>query len=478
MSGNKKIDGKQNHQDIRNKEGIRRITVSPVTRSSGQLTVQVALYQGRVVDARVLGGVYRGYESILVGRNLLDAVYITQRICGICSAAHGMVASLLLDRIYANKITDNGRIIRNLILGAEFLQNHIRHFYILGLPDYVEGPPAYPFWHRSGSDYRFSLAQTSQLLNHYHKSVEVSRMCHDMATLWGGKMPHPHGIVPGGVTVNPRTDILNKFAALLAQVRKFIEYCLLKDTKLLADTYADYYHIGHGPGNFLSYGAFPYGHLPGEAYFPAGVVVGGERQTLDTSKITETHDFSWFEEDQPAEDLLARPEQPDPFKKEAYSWVETPRYGGEAMEVGPLARAVVRGETLQSSTMDRIVARSIETGWIGELMSQWLDQFQLGQPVYQPPDLPVKPRDIGLSEVPRGGLLHGVEVEGDRIKSYKIITPSEWNYSPRDQQGQRGVVEQSLIGIQIQDAENPIEVGRVVRSFDPCLYCATHLIEI
>jgi hydrogenase large subunit len=383
-----------------------------------------------------------------------------------------------LDQIYATHIPANGRLIRNLLLGAEFLQNHLRHFYILGLPDFVEGSPVYPFLHRSGTDYRFSPDQTRQLWNHYLESVEASRMCHEMAALWGGKMPHPHGIVPGGATVVPKTDILNKFAAILAKVRKFIDFRLLPDTRLLADTYSDYYYLGQGPGNFLSYGGFLSSDLPGEEHFPAGVIIQGVRQPLDIGKVTEKVDFSWFEEKNSGEDLLGRSEQPDPYKEEAYTWVETPRYENAAMEVGPLARAVLRGEALQSSAMARIVARSTEAAWIGEWMSQWLGELHPGQPFYKAPGLPVEQKAWGLAEVPRGGLLHGVQVEEERIIAYKVITPSEWNYSPRDRLGKLGVVEQSLIGIPIRDIDHPIEVGRVVRSFDPCLYCATHLIKL
>ena len=471
----------------------RRIIVSPLTRSSGQLTVQTAVQQGRIVEAWVIGGVYRGYESILTGRPLTDAVWITQRICGICSAAHGLVSSQLLDQIYGLTVTANGKLLRNLILGAEFLQNLLRHFYFLGLPDFVTGLPVSPSESPKGLDYRFSPKQTRRLLEHWQESIAASRKCHELATLLAGKMPHPHGLVPGGATVNPKTDVLNKFAATLAGVRQFIEARLLPDTRMLAETYADYYQLGLGPGNFLSYGAFPDADSAGQLTWKAGAVIQGERQSLDLRLITETHDFSWFKKDQPAEgpeDLLAQPEEPAANKLGAYTWVETPRYGGVAVEVGPLARAVVGGEPLRSSTMDRIMARSLETAQIGELMAQWLGRFEPGQPAYQPPESPVIAEGWGVSEAPRGSLLHALkvelegesggkpEVEGDRIKSYKIITPSEWNFSPRDAMGQRGAVEQALIGIPVQDVNNPIEVGRVVRSFDPCLYCATHLLEL
>ena len=149
--------------------------------------------------------------------------------------------------------------------------------------------------------------------------------------------------------MDPGTDVLNKLASLLARVRVFVEDKLLPDTSYLAAAYPDYFGIGMGPRSFLSYGGFP--DQRGSPAFPPGVVRAGRREEVDIDGITESERYTWLDED----------EMLTPYKPGAYSWVEAVRYQGEPMEVGPLARAVVGGEEINSSVMDRIMARSRET---------------------------------------------------------------------------------------------------------------------
>ena len=105
-----------------------RIMFSPVTRLSGLLSVEVIVEHARVVEANASGTMFRGYEWIMRNRHATDAVYLTQRICGICSLAHGALASYLLDELYANELSENAQYLRNVMYGADFLQNHLRHF--------------------------------------------------------------------------------------------------------------------------------------------------------------------------------------------------------------------------------------------------------------------------------------------------------------------------------------------------------------
>jgi hydrogenase large subunit len=438
---------------------------SPITRGCGLLSIQVTVERGRVAAAQVIGGLYRGWERILVGRDPADAPYLTERICGICSAAHATAASVMLDDACGVEVPARGRLLRNLMLGAEFLQNHLRHFYLMVLPDYIEGPPEQGPADRAGGDRRFSRAANQRLLDHYWESIGISQDCHQMLGLLGAKAPHAHGIVPGGAAVDPGTDVLNKLASLLAGVRSFLEERLLPDTSCLAAAYPDYFGIGVGPGGFLSYGGFP--DRRGVPAFTPGVVRGGRREGVDIGSITESLRRTWLEAG----------EVPAPYRSGAYSWVEAVRYQGEPMEVGPLARAMVGGEGLNSSVMDRIMARSREAGRIAGWMSGWLDGLGDSGPAYLQPSGISRLEAFGAVEAPRGSLLHRVRVEDGRIAEYKLITPSEWNFSPADERGRPGVVERSLIGTPVFDPGAPVEVGRVARSFDPCLYCAAHVIN-
>ena len=104
------------------------IVLSPTTRVSGLLSIEVFIEGRTVVDARCRGEQFRGYECILRGRQADDAVYLTERICGICSTAHGYVAATALEKLYGDEPPPEARRLRQAMLGAEFLQNHLRHF--------------------------------------------------------------------------------------------------------------------------------------------------------------------------------------------------------------------------------------------------------------------------------------------------------------------------------------------------------------
>jgi hydrogenase large subunit len=110
-------------------------------------------------------------------------------------------------------------------------------------------------------------------------------------------------------------------------------------------------------------------------------------------------------------------------------------------------------------------------------MEEWLWQLDPRSSSYADVKIPASGEGAGLTEAPRGALGHWVRVQDSLIANYQIITPTNWNASPRDDYGNRGPIEQAFIGTSVADPENPIEVVRVVRSFDPCLACAVHLIS-
>src|SRR4030042_3928580 len=127
-----------------NEEGVQlnmgKIVIDPVTRIEGHLKIEAMVEDGEVKDARSTGTLFRGFELILKGRDPRDASQLTQRICGVCPQVHGTASSLCLESAFgiADKITDNGRIMRNLLLGSHYIQSHILHFYHLAALDYVD----------------------------------------------------------------------------------------------------------------------------------------------------------------------------------------------------------------------------------------------------------------------------------------------------------------------------------------------------
>ncbi|MCK4723621.1 MAG: nickel-dependent hydrogenase large subunit, partial [Dehalococcoidia bacterium] len=106
----------------------------------------------------------------------------------------------------------------------------------------------------------------------------------------------------------------------------------------------------------------------------------------------------------------------------------------------------------------------------------WLLQLKPGEPAYVDYDIPDEATGMGLVDAARGALGHWIEIKDKKIAVYQCVVPSTWNLGPKDDKGQPGPVEQALIGTKIRDENNPFEIGRIVRSFDPCLACAIHLI--
>ena len=113
------------------------IAIDPVTRIEGHLKAQVVVENGKVVDAHLTGGMFRGFEQILKGRDPRDSTQIVQRICGVCPVSHSHASTIAAEKAYGIEISNNARIIRNLIEGAQFLHSHILWFYNLAGLDYV-----------------------------------------------------------------------------------------------------------------------------------------------------------------------------------------------------------------------------------------------------------------------------------------------------------------------------------------------------
>jgi hydrogenase large subunit len=165
-------------------------------------------------------------------------------------------------------------------------------------------------------------------------------------------------------------------------------------------------------------------------------------------------------------------------KTAAYSWLKAPRYGNTPYEAGPLARMWVNGDYRSGiSVMDRHLARAYETLKVAQAALSWVKGLNTGGSVSTKATIPSTASAIGLTEAPRGALGHWLQISGGKISRYQIITPTCWNASPRDSAGKLGPIEQALIGTPVKDLTQPVEVVRVIHSFDPCLSCAVHVMR-
>lgn len=503
------------------------IIIDPITRIEGHLKVEAQVENGVVKDAKSSGTMFRGIELILQDRDPRDAQRITQRICGVCPTSHSTAAALNLDSAFgiADRIPDNGRIIRNLILGAAHLADHVLHFYHLVALDYVdvtavakyegnnstlnsakafiERGEIAPFVPRYEGDYRLPQALNIELAGHYVQALTMRRKGQEMVSIFGGKMPHNMAIVPGGVTEVPTIDKIVSFLWRLNEMKDFIDNVYLPDVITVAKHYGDYFEIGRGCGDLLSFGNYELdGKNPDltkrERLMKQGTVSTDLKLgAIDPNKIVEYVNRSWYDDSTNGRRPAQGETKPREDKAGAYSWVKAPRYDGKVYEVGPLARIMASylggqpavkalvDSALNSfnakpqvmfSVLGRHLARALSAKVIADSMAGWLLQIKPGEPVYQPYEIPEESTGMGLVDAARGALGHWIEIKNKRISRYQCVVPSTWNMSPRDDKGQPGPLEQALIGTKVKDEANPYELVRIVRSFDPCLACAVHLL--
>ena len=463
---------------------ITTLQLDPITRVEGHLKVRVDVdtVNGvqQVVNAYVTGNLFRGFEKFMLGRDPRDAQHITERICGVCPVSHGMAAVMALDAAAKVTAPDNARIMRNLVMGANFLDSHILHFYHLTLMDYIDGPAMAPWQPGLSGDRRLDAATSQTLLNHYIKALEMRRKAHEMGAIFGGRMPHPPTYIPGGFTTVPKADQITKFKAYLNELLPFIRDVYINDVETLATGYADYLGIGVGNKNLLAFGCFDLNATGSSKLFPRGRVTAGGTAVspVDLSQIIEQVRYSWYADSTGAQNPATGDTVGQYPKANAYTWLKAPRYAGAPYEVGPLARMWVSGAyTKGISVMDRHRARAYEAWQIAMAMNDWVSALQVGGPVYTPATTPSAATVTGLTEAPRGALGHWVQISGGKLARYQIVTPTCWNASPRDEGGTPGPLEQALIGAPVKNMAEPIEVLRIIHSFDPCLDCAVHVMR-
>ncbi len=497
-----------------------KLVIDPVTRIEGHLKVEVEIEDAVVKDCRASGMLYRGIEQILLGRDPRDANQITQRICGVCPIAHATASTMCLDSAFGitDKIPPNAWLVRNIIHATNHIHNAVLHFYHLSLLDYIDiarvrkGISAEldlvsdfltrqekgPFMPRE-EDFRLPDEVNQRMVQNYLKALEIRRIAQEALAIFGGKMPHQCGTIPGGVTQAVDAGKIESYLGKIKEVKEFIYFSYWQDIVDLTKYYPEYWSVGPGCKNLLSYGIFPEKTEQGWVRFqPAGVLAAEkqEPEELKVEDITEDVKHSWYEGARynPAEKFPL----PDYSKPEGYSWLKSPRYQGKVYEVGPLARVLLgykwaretwRHEldmaltTLQIninslySVLGRHLCRAIESRVLVREVEKWLLSIEPNQPFYTEYEIPLESAGAGLTEGARGAVGHWIKIKDKKIAHYQVISPTTWNASPRDEQGNPGPLEQAIMGTKIKDQNNPVEVTRIIRSFDPCLACAVQIVN-
>jgi quinone-reactive Ni/Fe-hydrogenase large subunit len=377
--------------------------------------------------------------------------------------------------------------------------------------------------------YKLTPEQNLLGVTHYLQALDMQRDMAKMMAIFGGKNPHPQSIVVGGVTCvqdiqNPSRIAL--FKNLLLTARKFVKQAYLPDVYMAGTMYADEALDGTGGGlkNYMSYGDFRLddtGFYESALLFPSGVVLGGDLSRVipvDQNKIAEDVTHAWYEGDKPLHPFDGRtdPKYTGFGKKEdgiayldtknKYSWIKSPIYDDNRVEVGPLARMIVgvaakdkritdyvmkflKNGNLPTkvlfSTVGRTAGRAIETELMADVMVEWVDELAANVAsgdlsTWTEFDFNVVSKNAkgyGLAEAPRGALGHWVRIEDGKVANYQAVVPSTWNAAPRDHKGRMGAYEASLIGTKVADPEQPLEILRTIHSFDPCIACAVHIVD-
>jgi hydrogenase large subunit len=298
------------------------------------------------------------------------------------------------------------------------------------------------------------------------------------------------------VTEKPTEDKITNFLWRLNEIRDFIENTYIPDVIAVAKVYSDYFAVGPGCKRLLSYGGFD---LPTGKLFETGITSPQlKAESFAKENITEDLKHSWFVDSDTGKNPAAGDTQPELKKKGAYSFLKSPRYGGQVCEVGPLARMVnnyVQGDDKVKGLVDSLLgefgagvdalysvlgrhgARALEAKLVGDAMVDWLQALKPAEPSIVDSPVPETGTGAGLTEAPRGSVGHWITVKDKKTERYQVITPTAWNASPKDDKGQPGALEQAIIGTKVKDKDNPFELVRIVRAFDPCLACSVHLLD-
>jgi hydrogenase large subunit len=366
---------------------------------------------------------------------------------------------------------------------------------------------------------------------HYLQALEVQNYANKIVAILGGKTPHIQNLAVGGIANSINLDsqsVLNMERLMMIKgwmdkLDHFVKSVYMTDVPAVGAFYLDW--AGHGAGvtNYLSVPDCPQDSKGTVFDLPGGYIDGGDLSTFKpiTSHsdayfrdgVAESSKHAWYEGDKALHpyDGETEPQYTDFQDEGQYSWVKAPTFYGKRAQVGPLANVlcmVAAGHepakqhldtvmgTLKAvsknpnipiaalhSTIGRHAARAVRCGvMLDTLKQQWqklVDNIATGDTdTFNAPTFPKgEIRGFGFHEAPRGTLSHWVVIEDGKIKNYQAVVPSTWNAGPRDQNGEIGPYEASLMDNPVADPERPLEVLRTVHSFDPCIACAIHMVD-
>ncbi len=329
------------------------VVVDPVTRIEGHLRIEAEVDSGRVTDAWSSSTMFRGIELILQGRDPRDAWAVTQRICGVCTTVHAIASLRAVEDAIGAHPPPNARLLRNLVIASQCVQDHVIHFYHLHALDWVDvvsalsadpvktsalaqsisdwplsskshfagvkdrlkafvdagqlGPFANAYWGHPA--YRLPPEANLMAVAHYLEALDWQREFIKMHALLGGKNPHLQSFLVGGMAtpIDPDSQAaLNvgtvaKLRDFVKRARDFVTRVYIPDLLAIASFYKDWGSIGSGVGSYMSYGEYPEGEGDSaKLYLPRGIVRKRDLMKVEPmfpEAITEYVSHSWYEYD-------------------------------------------------------------------------------------------------------------------------------------------------------------------------------------
>lgn len=512
---------------------IKELNISPVGRVEGDLDVKVYMENGVVTRAHTQASMFRGFEKIMEGKDPQSGLIVTPRICGICGGSHLYCASSALDTAWKTTLTPNALLLRAIGQATETIQSIPRWFYAIFATDMANKKFAHkPLYAEVVK--RFSAYVGTS----FQKGVTASGRPVEVYALFGGQWPHSSYMIPGGVMCAPTLKDITRAHAIMNQFRNdWLEpiwlgcsierYLQIKswdelmvwveenesqrnsDLGLFVRASLEFGldKLGEGVGKFIAFGTYlhkdrwnhPTIDSRNQALISAsGFFDGSNYHEFNHLNIKEHVKHTWFE-DVPAAHPWNEP-LPTPLKSQhlgesdfngKYSWSKAPRYNDLAAEAGPLARVIMAanpanlshqnndplfGDIIKrkgTNVFTRTLARMHEAPRLYEYINEWLGQVDLDGEFH------IKPEEkdgmgFGATEAARGALAHWIDIKDGVIKNYQVMAPTTWNVGPNDDKGNSGPIETALKGTEIEDSNDPVEVGMVARSFDSCLVCTVH----
>jgi len=379
---------------------------------------------------------------------------------------------------------------------------------------------------------RFTPEQNLIALSHYLKTLEIQRTAAQAMAIFGGKNPHPQSLTVGGVTCIMDLQDPARLAEYLTKFKELADYtnrAYYADIVMAASAYGNEPSVvqTNNLGNYITYKVMQTG-ANSWIFDACGYIKNNDLSKyyeIDESKIEEDVTHSWYQDTgflQPyngktipeytgyvdgesinGEGKLVKTKVVNPNGK--YSWVKSPRYDKEPMEVGPLACMVVNyakgNEKVRKvvdeflaqtglppkalfTTLGRTAARMLQTKAIAdyglEAFNNLVENLKVDKTTVTPykidPSKEYKGRFIG--DVPRGMLSHWCRIKDGKIENWQAVVPSTWNAGPMDANGKKGAYEANLIGMKLADPSKPLEVIRNIHSYDPCIACAVHVMDV